>query len=145
MGPEGDAQFAEELAGVTAKTVVTTARSMVQALEESGAKEIAVVTPYREDVNRQLTAFLADCGIGVRRLNTLGAANTEELGRIQAPAVAKLARQTMGSDCDALFIACSQLPTHEILAGLRDEYRRPVWSSIYATAWQAKRALGVPA
>jgi maleate cis-trans isomerase len=145
MGPEGDARLADDLARITERPVVTTAHAMVQALEDSGAKRIAVVTPYPEEINRQLTAFLSACGIGVTRLNTLGAANTEELGRIQAPAVADLARRTMGDDCDALFIACSQLPTHEILAGLQDEYGRPVWSSIYATAWQAKRALGVPA
>jgi maleate cis-trans isomerase len=143
MGPQADAALAEDLRRVTGKPVVTTARAMVQALGQSSAKDIAVVTPYAEEVNRQLTRFLDCAGIRVRRLSSLGAANTEELGRIQAPAVAELARRTMGEDCDALFIACSQLPTHEILDGLQEEYSQPVWSSIYATAWQVRRALEV--
>jgi maleate cis-trans isomerase len=41
---------------------------------------------------------------------------------------------------DALFIACTQLPTHEVLDGLEREFKRPAWSSIRATAWQASRA-----
>ena len=141
MGPAADAALADDLARATGHPVVTTARSMVLALEDSQAKRVAVVTPYTEAVNRQLTAFLEDSGIGVNRLNTLGATNTEELGRIGAAEVAALARQTVRPDDDALFIACSQLPTFEILDGLRAECGRPVWSSILATAWQARRSV----
>jgi maleate cis-trans isomerase len=141
MGPAADAALAGDLARATGHPVVTTARSMVLALEDSRAKRVAVVTPYTEAVNRQLTAFLEDSGIGVNRLNTLGATNTEELGRIGAAEVAALARQTVRPDDDALFIACSQLPTFEILDGLREECGRPVWSSILATAWQARRSV----
>jgi maleate cis-trans isomerase len=45
----------------------------------------------------------------------------------------------MGPDCDALFIGCSQLPTHAILSDLQREFDRPAWSSIRATAWDAVR------
>jgi maleate cis-trans isomerase len=141
MGPAADAVLADDLARATGHPVVTTARSMVVALEDSQAKRVAVVTPYTEAVNRQLTAFLEDSGIGVNRLNTLGATSTEELGRIGAAEVAALARQTVRADDDALLIACSQLPTFEILDGLRAECGRPVWSSILATAWQARRSV----
>ena len=51
------------------------------------------------------------------------------LGRITATEVQDLARKTMGPDCDALFIGCSQLPTRAILPGLAAEIRRPAWSS----------------
>jgi maleate cis-trans isomerase len=47
----------------------------------------------------------------------------------------------MGADCDAMFIACSQLPTHAIVDGLRREMGRPVWSSIQASAWQTEKRL----
>ncbi len=140
-GPVGDAQLAGELAEITGKPVVTTAQSMVLALQDSKAKNIALVTPYMDMVNEQLKAFLTDGGIRVKRFNSLYAADIDELGRIQSDAVARLARETMGADCDALFIACSQLPTYEILDGLRSEFGRPVWSSIQATAWQACRAV----
>jgi maleate cis-trans isomerase len=137
-GPAGDAELAAQLSQVTARPVVTTARTMVDALEESEASEVAVVTPYHRVVNEQLTAFLAASGIHVRRLSSFEAANVEELGRISAEQVAQRARETMGDDCHALFIACSQLPTYSIVAPLEREFKRPVWSSIQASAWQAK-------
>jgi maleate cis-trans isomerase len=137
-GPKGDAELAAQLEEVTGKPVVTTARAMVDALQEVGAKDIAVVTPYHDHVNAQLTAFLNESGIRVKRLNTFRAPDTEALGRITAEQVAELSRQTMGGDCDALFIACSQLPTHAILDELRRSLAKPVESSIHATAVQVR-------
>lgn len=139
-GPAGDAALQGRLAGITGKPVVTTARSMVLALREMGATKIALVTPYLDAVNTQLKAFLADGGISVMRFNSFYVQNTDELGRIEAHQVAKLARETMADDCEALFIGCSQLPTYEILDDLRREFGRPVLSSIQVTAREAQRA-----
>jgi maleate cis-trans isomerase len=134
-GPKGDAELASQLGAVTGKPVVTTASSMVRVLEACGAKQVAVVTPYHDHVNEQLTAFLAASEIRVKRLSSFKAANVEQLARITAGEVAQRARDTMGADCDALFIACSQLPTHAIVDDLCAELGRPVWSSIQASAW----------
>jgi maleate cis-trans isomerase len=144
-GPAGDAQLATELADITGKPVVTIARSMVLALQEIEAREIALVTPYLDPVNEQLKAFLADGGIRVKRFASFYAPDVDALGRIESAAVAQLARETMHEDCDALFIACAQLPTYDILDGLRQELRRPVLSSIQVTAKRALSAMEVPA
>jgi maleate cis-trans isomerase len=138
-GPAGDAELAVMLTKATGLPVVTTARAMVNALRHVGARNIAVVTPYSDEVNAQLTAFLADGGIGVARMDTFRAPDVGALGRITAEQVRDLARATMEPDCDALFIGCSQLPTHAILPGLQAELGRPAWSSIFATAWDARR------
>jgi maleate cis-trans isomerase len=45
-----------------------------------------------------------------------------------------MARRTVTDRHDALFIACSQLPTLDILQGLRRDLGITVWSSIAATA-----------
>jgi maleate cis-trans isomerase len=138
-GPAGDAELAAMLTEATGLPVVTTARAMVKALQYDGAAQIAVVTPYSDEVNAQLEAFLADGGIRVMRMDTFRAPDVTALGRITPDQVRELARATMGPDCDALFIGCSQLPTRSILAGLQAEFGRPAWSSIYATAWDAAR------
>jgi maleate cis-trans isomerase len=138
-GPVGDAELARQLGEATSLPVVTTARAMVNALQHDRARKVAVVTPYGEEVNAQLSAFLESADIGVVRLASLNAPDVVALGRITAEEVGTLARKTMGSDCDALFIGCSQLPTHAILTGLAAEFCRPAWSSISATAWDATR------
>ncbi|MBX9593722.1 MAG: aspartate/glutamate racemase family protein [Roseomonas sp.] len=141
-GPRGDAELQAELSRVTGLPVVTTARAMVVALQAAGARRIAVVTPYQDAVNEQLSEFLADGGIAVERLATFRAPDVAALGRITAEEVRGLAEATMGEDCDALFIGCSQLPTHAVLGGLAARFGKPALSSIQATAWDAQRVKG---
>lgn len=138
-GPERDAEIAARLAEVTGKPVVTTASAMIVALRHLGARNIALVTPYLDLVNERLRKFLEQSGIGVDVLASFRAQSVDELAAITPEQIAALSRQTMHAGCDGLFIACSQLPTRGILAGLESDFGRPVWSSIKATAWQAGR------
>lgn len=141
MGPARDAEIAAELGAVTGRPVVTTASAMVAVLRELDAREIALVTPYSDLVNERLQAFLAQSDIGVGVLSSFGAGTVDELAAITPEEIAARAREVMRVSCDAMFIACSQLPTAGVIPQLEQAFQRPVWSSIRATAWQARRAL----
>ncbi len=140
-GAQGDADLCAELTQLIGKPVVTTASAMVKALQAQGAQRIGLVTPYHDEVNDQLKRFLADGGIEVASFDSLRAPNVEALGRITSTEVAQMARQVMTDGCDAMFIACSQLPTFDILTQLHAEFGRPVLSSIQATAHQLRTTL----
>lgn len=139
-GPSRDAEIAAELSAVTGKPVVTTASAMIAALRHLGTRNIALISPYLDPVNERLQVFLEQSGIGVEILASFHVQSTDELATITPAQIAALARATMRASCDGLFIACSQLPTREILGDLEREFGRPVWSSIRATAWEACRA-----
>jgi arylmalonate decarboxylase len=140
-GPEQDAAIARTLAERTGRPVVTTATSTARWASDRGLKRIALLTPYSEEVNQRLVAFLAAFGVGVQVRHSLGATTTEELGRITAQQVTDGARALMTDDCDGLFIACSQLPTAGVREALEAGFGRPVGSSIHATACYASEAL----
>lgn len=140
-GPERDAEIQMKLAAITGRPVVTTAGAMIAVLRHIGAKRIAVVTPYLDLVNERLRSYLAQSGIAVTRLETFRAETTDALAAIAPLQIEALARETMTADADAMFIACSQLPTRDILGGLEREFGKPVWSSIRATAWHARQVL----
>jgi maleate cis-trans isomerase len=142
-GPARDAEIAKALSEVTGRPTVTTASSMVASLQSLGTRNIALVTPYSDLVNEKLQALLNQSGIRVNRLSSFRAASVDELAAIDSAAVAARARETMHDDCDAMFIACSQLPTYAIIGTLEEEFQRPVWSSIRATAWQVGQKLGL--
>ena len=140
-GAQGDAALCAELTQLIGKPVVTTASAMVKTLQSQGAQRIGLVTPYHDEVNDQLKRFLADGGIEVASFDSLRAPNVDALGRITSLQVAQMARQVMTDGCDAMFIACSQLPTFDIVASLSAEFDRPVLSSIQATAQQLRNTL----
>ena len=140
-GPTRDAQVAAQLAKRAGRRVITTASAMSAALEHIGARRIAVITPYLDIVNERIRAYLAESGVSVEILSTFHARTTDELAAIQPKQIAQRAREVMQPGLDAMFIACSQLPTRAIIPELEHELGIPVWSSIRATAWQVERAM----
>src|SRR5262249_39208144 len=90
--------------------------------------------------NDGLRAYLAAGGIAVETLESSLCATTAELGGITEQQVRDLALRTVTPRSEALFIACSQLPTIGILDDLRDPLGIPLWSSSAATAWAGARA-----
>jgi maleate cis-trans isomerase len=139
LGPNRDAEIAAELSRVTGKPVVTTASAMIIALRHLGARNIALVTPYLDLVNERLQKFLVESDIAVGILASFRAQSVDDLAAITPAQIAALSREVMRQSCDVLFIACSQLPTRDILFDLERDLGRPAWSSIRATAWHACR------
>lgn len=138
-GPAGNKAITERLAERFACPVVSTADAMIAALEHNDAHHIAVVTPYLKPVNDGLRAYLEQAGIEVDVLSSFECATTAALGAVTEREVLERAIATAGTMHDALFIACSQLPTLGVLGPLRARLGVPVWSSISATAWLAAR------
>lgn len=140
-GPAGNARMVDKLRKRTQATVVSTAGAMVEALRSEGVASAAVVTPYLAPVNDGLRRYLETSGIEVETLDSLYCKTTAELGSISEDQVLELARRTVTRQSEALFIACSQLPTLNAVATLRAELDIPVWSSIRATVRAGAAAL----
>jgi maleate cis-trans isomerase len=140
-GPSGNAGMVERLRERIGAPVVSTAGAMIEALRSAGVSETAVVTPYLQPVNDGLRNYLEASGIEVETLNSFFCKTTAELGAITEDQVLELARRTVTPQSKSLFVACSQLPTLNVVARLRAELGIPVWSSIQATAWAASEAL----
>jgi maleate cis-trans isomerase len=142
-GPDGNRKIIERLSARLRAKVVSTADAMVQALQSAGVSSAAVVTPYVASVNAGLRTYLENSGIRVEVLESFFCETTDQLGRVTEEQVRDLALRTVTPASEALFIACSQLPTLRILPELRAQLHIPVWSSIGATAWAGRRALAM--
>ena len=140
-GPAGNARMVERLRERTHATVVSTAGAMIDALRSEGVSSAAVVTPYLAPVNDGLRTYLESSGIKVETLNSFYCKTTAELGQITEQQVLDLALRTVMPQSKSLFVACSQLPTLNVVAKLRAQLDIPVWSSIQATAWAGAKAL----
>ena len=140
-GPDGNAQMVAALKRLTGAKVISTAGAMEDVLRHEGVKETAVVTPYLPGVNDGLRSYLAYASVAVEVLDSFHCQTTAELGEITEAQVRDKALATVTAGTQALFIACSQLPTLTVVPELREKLGIPVWSSIQATAWAAARAL----
>ena len=141
LGPDGDNDIAGQLAAGSGKPVVTTARSMVLALQALNVKNISLLTPYHDDVNQRLLAFLQSGDVAVSHFDSFYASDVAALGLITQDEVAARAKSLCLDDVDALFIACSQLPTLNVVSQLSKTWGRPVLSSIQVTAHYAMESV----
>ena len=131
----------EALRERTGAAVVSTAEAMEQVLRHEQVAETAVVTPYLMPVNDGLREVPGQAGFAVETLDGFFCETTDAPGRITEDEVREKALATVTPRGQALFIACSQLPTSHTVPMLRDQSRIPVWSSISATAWAASRMM----
>ena len=140
-GPQGNKRIVDALAAETGAGVISTAESMVAVLRHAGTASTTLVTPYLDAVNDGLTRYLEASGIAIEALSTFACRTIDELGRVTQAHVLERALATVTLASRSLFIACSQLPTLDVIEPLRQRLGIPVWSSIGATAWMALRAL----
>jgi maleate cis-trans isomerase len=136
-GPVRNAEMVDRIQQRTGSRVVSTAGAMVDVVQSEDVDTVTLVSPYVQVVNDNLRGYFRHYGIGVDELGSFNCATTEALGRITPAEVRDMALRTVRPDSKALFIACSQLPTLEILPELRERLGIPVWSSIAATARMA--------
>jgi maleate cis-trans isomerase len=143
-GPKGDTEISKALSELVGAPPITTAGAMAAALRHSSVSRVDVVTPYQAVVNDGLLAYLAASGCKISTLDSFYCNSTAELSRVTHEQVVQKAIATKSTDGEAMFIACSQLPTMRILPLLREELKYPVWSSVQASAWATLGALGMP-
>ncbi|MEU8567941.1 decarboxylase [Streptomyces pathocidini] len=119
---------------------LTTSGALLEALQELGARRIALVTPYTGSVTTALEEFLAEGGVSVTGRAYLGL--TRHIWKVPYRDVVDMARQAVVGAADALFISCTNLPTYDAIPQLEAELRMPVLSANQVTIWAALRRIG---
>ena len=126
--------------GVACTTPITAA---IDGLKKLGAKRIALLTPYVEEVNQMLRRVVEARGIAVPVMGSFNHENDNEVACISQDsikdAVRDLAREP---SVDGVFVSCTSLRVADIVEGLENELGKPVTSSNHALAWHCLRLAG---
>ncbi|MEZ0290659.1 MAG: aspartate/glutamate racemase family protein [Sulfolobales archaeon] len=143
-GVEWEKRLRDEIEKSSGVKSVTTAQAVVEALRTLNAREIAVATPYIDEINEREKIFLENHGFKVLRIKGLGIVKNTEIGRIPPWTAYRLGVEVSESlDIDALFISCTNFRTIEIIEMLESRLGVPVISSNTASMWLALRSIGV--
>jgi maleate cis-trans isomerase len=139
-GVQGNARVVEAIRSHVDATVVSTAQSMADVLLAHGLTRISVLTPYVQSLNLGLRAFLAESGITVARLDSFDCRTLAAMLALTAEQVFAQAVDCVAPGSQGLFLACTQMPSLDIIPRLQDRLGIPVWSAISASAWAGERA-----
>ena len=138
-GPGREDEIAEMIRGWTGIPAYTTSSAVIMGLQALGAKRVFMLTPYPDDIHAQEIEFLKFRGIAVDGHDTFRCTDTVQIRDIPSERVAArvLEHRAQASQCDAVFISCTNLLTMDQIAHLEHELKVPVTSSNHCTLWAA--------
>jgi maleate isomerase len=116
----------------------------IAGLKAMGAKRIAMLTPYVDEINRMMRGFVMGQGLDVPVFGSFSHENDNEVARIDETSVRRAALELgRHPSVDAVFVSCTSIRLAHFAADLEAALGKPVTSSNHAMAWHALRLSGV--
>lgn len=113
------------------------------ALNLTGAKRIAVISPYFPISDRNVTLFFQDCGFEVVRFRGLKCPSPVAIAQVQEDELRQHVAEMDGDDVDAFVQVGTNLSMCRLCTELEGEYGKPFVAINAATYWHALRAMGI--
>ena len=139
-----DQQIVKRIEAASGGTkTIATARTVIDALNELGAKKIGACSPYPEDINVRLRKFLADAGFEVVSFDYVDGYSLGGIDNLEPEVAYDLGKRVDRPEAEAVFISCTAFRVAPIIERLEQEIGKPVVASNQATFWACLRALDV--
>ena len=127
--------------GVACTTPITAALEALRTLE---SRRIALLTPYRADINLHIRDYIEARGVAVPVMGSFNEEDDRRIARIDAPSLRAAALEVgRRPEVDGLFVSCTSLRFAEVVAEVEAELGKPVTSSNHAMAWHCLRLAGI--
>jgi maleate isomerase len=135
------ARIREARPDVACTTPITAAFAAFEAL---GARRLALLTPYRDDINRFMRDYIEARGFRVPVMGSFNEEDDRKAARIDLASIRDAAIDLGRADTvDAVFVSCTSLRLIDAVTEIEAALRKPVTSSNHAMAWHCLRLAGV--
>jgi maleate cis-trans isomerase len=141
-GWEGAHEQVRSLARTAGMPASSTSFAFVHAVQELGARRVAVGATYPEDVAGLFADFLRAGGAEVTSVRDSGIITAAEVGMWGEAEVFALAREADRPDAQALLLPDTALHTAAHIPALEKELGKPVLTANQVTVWEALRLAG---
>lgn len=138
-----DQQLIEKMEEIAKIPCTTTATSVVEATKALNVKNIAIATPYSNEVNQLANDYFTESGLTITNMTGLGIMNDYEISAIDQQTIYNMAINVNTADADAVFLSCTGLHAVQLIAALEEDLGKPVITSNQATFWHSLRLSGV--
>jgi maleate isomerase len=130
--------------GCTTTAVSNPLTALIAGCKELGIQRLAFLSPYLESVSDHLRARIHEAGIETPIFGTFNEEVEANVVRISADAIIKAAVQLgQQSECDGIFLSCTNLRTLDVIADIEKRINKPVLSSNQVLAWHLAKLAGV--
>ncbi len=127
----------------TGIAATATSKALLAALNELGARRVALITPYIQEINAREAKFLAANGYDVACEVGLGITDTHDMFAVDPLEWFRVVIDNRDANADVYFLSCAAIRSAEVIEALERELDRPVITSNQVAAWHSLRATGI--
>jgi len=111
-----------------------------KAFHSMKAKNIAVLTPYRNDVNQLILSYIEKGGFSVSSFGSFNEENDPIVACIDKKSIINGIKEIIkGKNIDMVFVSCTSIKFMECVSELEEIIGIPVTTSNHAMAWHCMR------
>ncbi|MFC1815977.1 maleate cis-trans isomerase [Thermodesulfobacteriota bacterium] len=124
---------------------ITSLTADVEALHFLKMKKLAIVTPYRDEVNQRNALWYQEAGFDVLKIKGVGIQKNSDIASLPFYTAYQLAQEAFleTPGVDGIFIDCARWATIEVIEKLEQDLGVPVVSANQAMIWLALRKSNV--
>ncbi|MEO0399173.1 MAG: Asp/Glu racemase [Pseudomonadota bacterium] len=114
----------------------------IAGLRALNASKITFLTPYPDEINESMAAYLAEKGVTTLRAGSFHIDDDREIGRVSPQSIVDAAAALDHEDAEAIFVPCASLRMSTIIEEIEERLGKPVVTAHQAMLWHALRLVG---
>ena len=145
LGFDRDEQLCRRITEATGLPATTSVLALNEALEKSGARDFALVTPYLGSVQDAIVANYRRSGLNVTAEQHLDLQVNFSFAEVTEEEIARLVREVAQSRPKAITTFCTNLRAAHLVPRLEEEIGIPIYDTVSTVIWKQLRMAGVDA
>ncbi|MFD0667002.1 maleate cis-trans isomerase family protein [Ramlibacter sp. MAHUQ-53] len=143
LGFDADERLVQAIEAETGARGCTSVLALNEILARTGARRLALVTPYLDDVQAKIIANYAAAGIEVVAERHLGLEDNFSFSEVTAGQLRAMCQEVAQARPDAIAILCTNLRGGPLVPELEAELGIPVYDSVATVVWKALQLAGI--
>lgn len=139
LGFDRDVQLCNRIRGVTGLPAYTSVLGLNEILERTGARRLALVSPYATDVQDSIASNYADIGVTCVAERHLGITDNFAFAEVSAQTLTGMVADVAAQRPDAIAVSCTNLAGAPLVHELELAFRIPVYDTVATAMWKAVR------
>jgi len=123
--------------------VTTPITAALKAFKKLSLKNIAVLTPYPELVNKTIFEYLEKKNINVTSFNSFNIESDRDVAMINKESIINTIKSINDNSSEGIFISCTAMPVLNLIKDIESYIGKPVLSSNQAIIWDCLRSINI--
>ncbi len=143
LGFERDLRLCERIEQATGIPACTAILALNELLGLTGARRIAFVSPYLDDVQARINTNYAQAGFEVVADRHLRIQDNFAFSTVTEDEIGAMTREVAAAKPDAIAIICTNMRGATVTAALEKAHGIPVYDSVATSIWKSLKIAGV--